>query len=161
MPKLYRGRRVSLPIRARMANIGVEYPPEGSGWTVPTEVDPRLDPLLHIKRNTPPRVATFISTGTADQVLEDSQRLHSRLEASGVPNQLDVLPGGGHAFQGLLFKPSVREVWQRCEAFLCANGLSFECRAAPPVGSAAAIERMPLSPLPGLEALNQVIRTHS
>jgi acetyl esterase/lipase len=112
---------VPLPIRARMANIGVEYPPEGSGWTVPSVADPRLDPLLHIERNPPPQVATFISTGSADEVLEDSQRLHTRLDATGVPNELDVVPGAGHAFQGLVFKPSVRALWQRCDAFLRAQ----------------------------------------
>jgi acetyl esterase/lipase len=121
MPRLYRGRSVPLPIRARMANIGVEYPPEGSGWTVPRVADPRLDPLLHIERNPPPQVATFISTGSADEVLEDSLRLHARLDAAGVPNELDVVPGAGHAFQGLLFKRSVRALWQRCDAFLRAQ----------------------------------------
>jgi len=123
MPRLYRGRSVPYPIRARMANIGLEYPPEGTGWTVPSVVDPRLDPLLHIERSPPPHVPTFISTGTADQVLEDAQRLHARLDATGMPNQLDVEPGGGHAFQGLIFKANVRAVWQRCEAFLRAQGL--------------------------------------
>lgn len=123
MPRLYRQGGVPYPIRARMANIGVEYPPEGTGWTVPSLVDPRLDPLVHVERNPPPRVPTFISTGSKDQVLVDAQRLHARLQATGVPNVLDLVPGVGHAFQGLIFKAKVRAVWDRCEAFLRAQGL--------------------------------------
>jgi acetyl esterase len=122
MPRLYRA-RASVPrvIRARMACIGVEYPPEGTGWELPDEIDPTLDPLLHVERHgsagLPP---TFVSTGSADSVLEDSLRLSARLQT---PHELDVLPGFGHAFQGFLFHEHVRAMWQRCARFLAGQGL--------------------------------------
>jgi acetyl esterase/lipase len=121
MARLYRS-RTSVPwaIRARMANIGVEYPPLGTGWTLPTIVDPTLDPLLEIERNRVQLPPLFVSTGSSDNVLEDSLRLCARLEG---PHELDVLPGFGHAFQGFLFRESVRAMWRRCARFLAAQGL--------------------------------------
>jgi acetyl esterase/lipase len=123
MPRLYRSRAsVPLAIRARMACIGVEYPPLGTGWELPAQVDPTLDPLLHIEREgTAGLPPLYVSTGSVDNVLEDSLRLCARLD--GLPHELDVLPGGGHAFQGFLFKESVRAVWRRCARFLAAQGL--------------------------------------
>jgi acetyl esterase/lipase len=121
MPRLYRS-RASVPwaIRARMANIGLEYPPLGQGWELPAIVDPTLDPLLHVERNHVELPPLFVSTGSVDHVLEDSLRLCARHQ--GV-HELDVLPGFGHAFQGLLFKQSVRAMWRRCARFLAARGL--------------------------------------
>ncbi|HEX5656976.1 MAG TPA: alpha/beta hydrolase [Polyangiales bacterium] len=123
MPRLYRSRAsVPLAIRARMACIGVEYPPLGKGWELPAIEDPTLDPLLHVERRgedgLPP---LFVSTGSVDNVLEDSLRLCARLSA--VPHELDVLPGFGHAFQGFLFSEPVRAMWRRCARFLAAQGL--------------------------------------
>ncbi|MET0284907.1 MAG: alpha/beta hydrolase [Polyangiales bacterium] len=123
MPRLYRSRAsVPLAIRARMACIGVEYPPLGMGWELPTQVDPTLDPLLHVEREgsagLPP---LYVSTGSVDNVLEDSLRLCARLD--DVPHELDVMPGGGHAFQGFTFSARVRAMWERCARFLAAQGL--------------------------------------
>jgi acetyl esterase/lipase len=122
MPRLYRSRAsVPLAIRARMASIGVEYPSSGTGWELPAKVDPTLDPLLHIERSRLRLPPLFVSTGSLDDVLEDSLRLRAQLD--GVPHELDVLPGFGHARQGFLFSPAVREMWQRCARFLAEQGL--------------------------------------
>ncbi len=121
MPRLYRARAsVPLAIRARIASIGVEYPPLGTGWTLPEEADPTLDPLLHIERKATSLPPLYVSTGSVDNVLEDSLRLCARLQG---PHELDVVPGMGHAFQGLLFSARVRAMWQRCARFLAAQGL--------------------------------------
>ncbi|HEY6879867.1 MAG TPA: alpha/beta hydrolase [Polyangiales bacterium] len=128
MPRLYRA-RASVPryLRARMASIGVDYPAVGTGWSVPDTVDPTFDPLLHIERHgvagLPP---LFVSTGSRDEVLEDSLRLCARLD--GTPHVLDIVHGRGHAFQGLLFSARVRALWQRCAHFLAEQGLTLNER---------------------------------
>jgi acetyl esterase len=132
MKRLYRHRRVVHPLRARMASIAVDYLPEGgrdpSAWAEPTFVDPRLDPLLYLEQ-TPTLSAAlpamFVSSGSRDAVLEDSLRLRAALADSQVPCALDVLADAGHSFQGFLFRADVREVWQRCFAFLRAQGLQL------------------------------------
>jgi acetyl esterase len=128
MPRLYRSRHsVPRALRARIASIGLEYPPEGTGWSLPSEPDPTLDPLLYLERSSALPAnwpATFISTGSVDQVLEDSLRLTSRLADAGAPHELNVLPGAGHAFQGFLFSTAVRTMWRRLGGFLAAQGLA-------------------------------------
>jgi acetyl esterase/lipase len=124
MPRLSRS-RASVPhvLRARMASIGAEYPPEGLGWALPAREDPTLDPLLHVERRGPAGLPPlFVSTGSLDNVLEDSLRLCARLDE--VPHELDVVPGAGHAFQGFVFREPVRAMWRRCARFLAAQGLA-------------------------------------
>jgi acetyl esterase len=132
MKRLYRHRRVVHPLRARMASIAVDYLPEGGNdqraWAEPTFVDPRLDPLLYLEQtSTLPAAlpAMFVSSGSRDAVLEDSLRLRAALVDSPVPCALDVLANAGHSFQGFLFRADVRAVWQRCFAFLRAEGLQL------------------------------------
>ena len=132
MKRLYRHRRVVHPLRARMASIAVDYLPEGgadpSAWARPARVDPRLDPLLYLEQAiTLPSAlpALFVSSGTRDQVLEDSLRLRRAVVDTHVPCALDVLADAGHSFQGLVFRAEVRAVWDRCFAFLRAQGLQL------------------------------------
>ena len=130
MPRLYRSRRVSRLLQARIASIGCDYPvTDLAAWSVPSEPDPRLDPLLYLEAQQTSLSgfpATFVSTGSADQVLEHSLRLSACLARHGQPYQLDMLQGAGHAFQGLLFKASVRTLWERCFAFLREQGVALQ-----------------------------------
>lgn len=127
MPRLYRS-RASVPhyLRARMASIGVDYP-DHEAWDLPEVVDPTFDPLLHVERHgstgLPP---LFVSTGSRDEVLEDSLRLCARLDE--IPHALDIVHGRGHAFQGLLFSARVRALWHRCAHFLAEHGLALHER---------------------------------
>lgn len=129
MGRLYRARTVARPLRARMASIGCEYITGGEAFTRPACPDPRLDPLLHLECVAAPAIGfpdTFISTGTRDQVLEDSLRLRNCLARHGAETALDVVPGAGHAFQGLIFRAEVRALWERCFAFLRARGVQLD-----------------------------------
>jgi acetyl esterase len=125
MPRLYRARRWSSFMRARIASINCEYPAADASWHVPAQADPLLDPLLYLEQQQtlPLGLApAFISTGSADEVLGDSLRLRACLAEHQRPVLLDVVPGAGHAFQGLMFKAGVPPLWERCIAFLRAHG---------------------------------------
>ena len=109
--RLYRGRPVSRPLRARMASIACDYLGTDAAWHVPLVADPWLDPLLHLERA--PTLpydfpAVFCSTGSRDQVCEDAERLHACLVRHGSSSRLDVVDGAGHAFQGLVYKEQIR-----------------------------------------------------
>ncbi|MDB4977719.1 MAG: Esterase/lipase [Myxococcaceae bacterium] len=131
MPRLYRARSMSRFLQARVASIGCDYPAVAAGesaWNRPALPDPRLDPLLHLEaQQTLPSdfPAAFISSGSADQVLEDSLRLRACLERLQVPCCVDVERSGGHGFQGLVSRASVRAVWERCFAFMRERGLQL------------------------------------
>ena len=58
--------------------------------------DPRLSPLYADLRGLPP---TLIQVGDAEVMLADSTRLAERLEAAGVPVELDVWPEMVHGWQ--------------------------------------------------------------
>jgi len=127
MARLYRSRSVARPLRARMASIGCDYLPQAAAYT-PARPDPRLDPLLYLEQRAelPPEfAATFISTGSRDQLLEDALRLRNCLVERGAEPALDVVSGAGHAFQGFILRAGVRAVWQRCFAFLERAGLQL------------------------------------
>ncbi len=71
--------------------------------------------LYHVSKDDPP---FLIIHGDKDQQvpLEQSQRLHAALVASGVPSELIVLPGAGHggpAFSTPEIKQSIRAFLQR------------------------------------------------
>lgn len=130
--RLYRHRRVVHPLRARMASIAVDYLPRGgddpSAWARPALIDPRLDPLLYLEETAilPSSLpALFVSSGSQDQVLEDSLRLRRAMVETDVPCALDVVADAGHSFQGLIYRSEVRAVWERCFAFLRARGLQL------------------------------------
>ncbi|MDB4987426.1 MAG: Esterase/lipase [Myxococcaceae bacterium] len=130
MPRFYRARRMPRLLQARVASIGCDYPGAHSGesaWSAPQHADPLFDPLLHLEAEQtllsgfPP---AFISTGSADQTLEDSLRLRACLEAREARCRLDVVPGGRHGFQGML-SSSALPMWERCFAFLREQGLQL------------------------------------
>jgi acetyl esterase/lipase len=130
--RLYRHRRVVRPLRARMASIAVDYLPQGGddpgAWARPALIDPRLDPLLYLEETAllPSSLpALFVSSGTRDQVLEDSLRLRRAMVDTDVPCALDVVAGASHSFQGLTFRSEVRALWERCFAFLRAHDLQL------------------------------------
>jgi acetyl esterase/lipase len=56
---------------------------------------PEASPLRADLRGLPP---TLLTVGTQDPLLDDSLFLHARLLAAGVASELQVAPGGGHAF---------------------------------------------------------------
>jgi monoterpene epsilon-lactone hydrolase len=55
--------------------------------------DARVSPLFGDPRGLPP---TLIQAGEHDVLLADSTRFHSRLQATGVPSELEVMPGAVH-----------------------------------------------------------------
>lgn len=59
----------------------------------------RASPLYWITPNTAP-ILTLIGTQDEHVPLEQAQWLHERLEACGVPQELVILEGAGHGFQG-------------------------------------------------------------
>lgn len=59
----------------------------------------RASPLYWITPNTAP-VLTLIGTKEEHVPVEQAQWLHERLQACGVPNELLILEGAGHGFQG-------------------------------------------------------------
>jgi acetyl esterase len=127
--RLYRDAQVARPLRARMASIACDYVGAHAVAQLPEHLDPRLDPLLYLERAAalPPSFpAVFASTGTRDAVREDAERLHACLSTHGIPSALDVVPGAGHAFQGLVFQPRVRALWERAFAFLREAGVSLQ-----------------------------------
>jgi acetyl esterase/lipase len=127
MGRLYRARSVPRPLRARMADIGRAYV-GSAAFTRPKLPDARLDPLLALEHDASLAKsfpATFISTGSRDQVLEDALRLHNCLTERGARSSIDVVQGAGHAFQGFIFRERVRKVWHRCFTFLHEEGLGL------------------------------------
>lgn len=57
---------------------------------------PLVSPVYADLRGLPP---TLIQVGTDEVLLEDSRRLHQRLQAASVPAQLEEFPGRWHVFQ--------------------------------------------------------------
>ena len=126
--RLYRARSVPRPLRARMASIGCEYVGRDA-FRHPDVVDARLDPLLALETCTtlpPDFPPVFASSGTADQVLDDTLRLRACLASHGVPCEVDVVHGAGHTFQGNTFRAKARALWARCFTFLRAQGLQLD-----------------------------------
>jgi acetyl esterase len=76
--------------------------------------DPVASPLKADLRGLPP---TLLTVGTQDPLLDDSLFMHARLLAAGVKSELQVLPGGGHAFE---FSPTAiaAQAKDRIAAFL-------------------------------------------
>jgi acetyl esterase len=136
LARLYRTRPMSRLRRARIASIACDYLSSAEARQRPALIDPRLDPLLYLEARAelPPGLPPlFASTGSADDVLTDSLRLHACVASRGAICRLDVQPGAGHAFQGVVHRAAARRVWQRVDAFL------KQCAA--PVGSATHSQR--------------------
>ncbi|RYE84163.1 MAG: alpha/beta hydrolase, partial [Myxococcales bacterium] len=59
-----------------------------------------------------PLPAFFISAGTADPIVDDSERLGRALDRLGVPNEVRIFPGEMHAFQAIFWRLAARESWR-------------------------------------------------
>ncbi|MET0341161.1 MAG: alpha/beta hydrolase [Polyangiales bacterium] len=129
--RLYRDAATPRLLRARIASIACDYVGPHALSHLPEPLDARLDPLLYLERAAalPPFPAVFASTGTRDAVRDDAARLHACLERHGVARALDDTPDAGHAFQGFVFQPSVRALWERVFAFLREAGLPLASTA--------------------------------
>jgi acetyl esterase len=57
-------------------------------------------------------------SGTADPLIDDTQRLAKALDAMGVECEARYYPGELHAFHALVFTPSARRCWAHTYAFL-------------------------------------------
>ena len=85
----------------------------------------RLSPLAHVRERSP---AILTVHGALDALVpvEQSQRLHARLDSAGVPNRLLVVPDGGHGFA----MSQTRAFLDSARAFL-DSALAARRRAAP------------------------------
>jgi acetyl esterase len=64
-----------------------------------------------------PLAPMFIPCGTKDPLLEDSRRLARALDTRGVANDLQIYPGGVHAFHAFAFREEARQCWRDHRAF--------------------------------------------
>lgn len=107
--------RVSTLVRDRMAEIEAAYLP-------PSEVDLFFaDPLLVLEsdaRPARPIPPFFAPVGTADPILEDTERLGRALTRRGVPNEVRTYAGEPHAFHAFVFRANARQCWKDTFAFL-------------------------------------------
>lgn len=79
------------------------------------------DPLVVLERGAAPGrplPAFFAPCGTADPLIDDTQRLAKALDAMGVECEARYYPGELHAFHALVFTPSARRCWAHTYAFL-------------------------------------------
>lgn len=79
------------------------------------------DPLVVLERGVAPArplPAFFAPCGTADPLIDDTQRLSTALDAMGVECEARYYPGELHAFHALVFTPSARRCWAHTYAFL-------------------------------------------
>jgi len=60
----------------------------------------------------------FLTVGTADPLVEDSERLLGALSARGVFADLALFDGAIHAFQMLTFRKAAKDSWRQTFAFL-------------------------------------------
>ncbi len=79
------------------------------------------DPLIVLERGQAPERALppfFAPCGTADPLIDDTQRLASALGELGVECEARYYPGELHAFHALVFTPNARRCWGHTYAFL-------------------------------------------
>ena len=94
----------------------------GSKHAGPGQLD-LADPLLFLESRVAPERALppfFIGVGTADPVLEDSQRLQAALERLGARCETRYYEGEGHGFPAMVFRANARRYWREAHAFLAA-----------------------------------------
>jgi len=79
------------------------------------------DPLIVLERGDPPErplPAFFAPCGTADPLIDDTQRLASALDKLGVECEARYYRGELHAFHALVFTPNAKRCWGHTYAFL-------------------------------------------
>ena len=79
------------------------------------------DPLVFLERGVAPArplPAVFATGGTLDPILDDTRRLHAALTALGATSELQLYPGGSHAFHVLVWRPLAQACWRDTFAFL-------------------------------------------
>ncbi|HEX9201484.1 MAG TPA: prolyl oligopeptidase family serine peptidase, partial [Acidobacteriaceae bacterium] len=78
-----------------------------------------MSPMTYIRPGLPP---TFIVNGDSDRTVDPSQsaELKKALDAAGVPNGQDLVPGGGH---GNFSKAETDKAMLLCLEFLKSNGI--------------------------------------
>jgi acetyl esterase len=79
--------------------------------------DPDVSPLYADLRGLPP---ILLSVGSADSLVDDTTFLACRLFAAGVECELQVVPGGEHAFE-MSPLPMVQEAVRRIDEFLAKH----------------------------------------
>jgi acetyl esterase/lipase len=92
-------------------------------WPAPSaailELAKKMSPLTYVRPGLPP---TFIVNGDSDHTVDPTQsvELKKALDAAGVPNGQDLVPGGGH---GNFSKQETDKAWLLCLEFLRAQGV--------------------------------------
>ena len=117
-----RGRRPTCVFLAdRFAEMAEAYL-LGSEHARPGELD-LADPVVFLERHVAPARPLppfFVGVGTADPVLEDSQRLQLALERLGVRCETRYYDRETHAFQAMVFRANAQRYWRDAHAFLAA-----------------------------------------
>lgn len=99
---------IDTPILQWLASQYVDDPAQLTDW--------RVSPLYGALHDLPP---VLLTVGTEDPLLDDTLFLHARLLAAGATPELQVLPGGMHAFDLLPFPLEItREATGRIASFL-------------------------------------------
>src|ERR1035437_1960807 len=108
------------------ANVPTPAPtarPQRARWPEPDAATlaraKEMSPMTYIKPGLPP---TFIVNGDSDHTVDPTQsaQLKKALDAAGVPNGQDLVPGGGH---GNFSKVESDKAMLLCLEFLKANGI--------------------------------------
>lgn len=108
-PERFRARRPDLPgwLDGRILDVSRTYLMGARGGLA--------DPLLVFEgdaepvRPLPPMIAIC---GTRDPILDDTRRLGAALERIGTPHQVEIYPGGVHAFHAVFWSPLGAAAWQ-------------------------------------------------
>lgn len=83
------------------------------------ELAQRVSPLTYVRKTLPPILTIH---GDKDGLVpyDHAVRLHAKLTAAGVPNQLITVPGGNH---GGFSKPEMVRIYGAIKEFLKSNGI--------------------------------------
>jgi acetyl esterase len=116
--RLLVGRRYPGAVQRWVKGIEDSYLPSGIRTKVPTEL---ADPLRILERGEHPDRPLppfFLSVGSADPLVLDSRRLDWALTGLGVPSELRVYQGEGHAFQMMTWRRNAKASWAASFDFL-------------------------------------------
>ena len=118
MKRYLEGQQHSLIVRDRLQELERAYlPPTG----VPEGMKYLADPLLffeseaEIERPLPP---FFLFAGTADPILNDTERMEAALKKRGVDCEARYYEKGVHSFHALIFQKIAQDCWRDQFAFL-------------------------------------------
>jgi acetyl esterase len=116
--RLWQSRHISRFVRDRLEEVERGY--IGNASTKGSLIDPlhliESDQVLH--RPLPP---FFLSVGTRDPLLDDSERLAAALTRRAVPHELHVYPREFHAFQAFVMRKHAKQCWADMDAFLAQH----------------------------------------